>query len=68
MPNFGTKSALFGHFWARTLKILLSYFKSASSMLSNCNFCEKTKVPKFGTKNVLFGYFWARNLKKYCHI
>ena len=44
MPKFGgkkrliwaflTKNVLFGYFWSRILKILLSYLKSASSSLS----------------------------------
>ena len=70
MPNwvFLTRNALFGYFWARILKILLAYLKSAHSNLSNCKICEKTIIRKFGTKNVLFWYFWAGILKKYCHI
>ena len=47
---------------------IFSYLKSAPSNLSNCKFCEGTKMPKFGTKNTLFRYFWARILKSYCHI
>ena len=31
MSKFGTKNALFGYFWARISKILLSYLKSAPS-------------------------------------
>ena len=34
MPKFGTKSALFGYFWAGIWKKLLSYLKSAPSNLS----------------------------------
>ena len=64
MPKFGSKNALFGYFWARILKKLLSDLKSAPLNLSKCKICEKIKMPKFGSKNALFGYFWARTLKK----
>ena len=33
----------FGYFWARTLKILLSYLKSAPENLSNCKILGKNK-------------------------
>ena len=67
MAKFGTKSILFWYFWARVLKKLLSYLKSAPSNLSNCKILRK-KMPKFGAKNALPGYFWARILENYCHI
>ena len=34
MPKFGIKNALFGYFWARIFKKILSYLKSAPSNLS----------------------------------
>ena len=70
---FLTRNALFNYFWARILKMLLSYLKSAhiwnqhSQIWPTAKFCEKIKTPNFGTKNALFGYFWARILKNYCH-
>ena len=36
MLKFATRNALFGYFWVRILKKLLSYLKSAPSNLSNC--------------------------------
>ena len=51
MLKFGTKNALFGYFWARILKKLLPYLKSAPSNLSSCKISRKKKMPKFGTKN-----------------
>ena len=69
MPKFGTKNALFGYFWARTLK--KNYCKIWHQHLQICLFAksyEKTKVPKFGTKNAWFMYFWAGIWKQYCHI
>ena len=63
MANFGTKKVLFGNFWFRIFKKLLSYLKSALSTLSICKILQK-----FGTKNALFGCFGARLLKRHCHI
>ena len=40
---FLTKNALFGYFWARTLKMLLSYLKLAPSDLSICKISRKNK-------------------------
>ena len=61
MLNFGAESALVSYFWARILKKLLSYLKSAPLKLFNCKILQKNqKIPKFGTKNALFGYFLAR--------
>ena len=75
MPKFGTKiwvfltkHALFGYFWPRILKIILSYLKSGPSNLSNYKILRKKITPKSETKNALFGYFWARILKNYCHV
>ena len=36
MLKFATRNDLFGYFWGRILKKLLSYLKSAPSNLSNC--------------------------------
>ena len=63
-----TKIALFGYFWGRIFKNLFSYLKSALSNLSNCKFCEETKISKFATKKALFGYFWEQILESYCGI
>ena len=41
MTEFGTKNALFGYFWVRNLKKLLSYLKSAPSNFSNCKIVGK---------------------------
>ena len=56
MPKFGTKSALFGYFWARIRKKLLSYLKSAPSNLSNCKILQK--CPNLGLKRSYLGTFW----------
>ena len=53
---FLTKNVLFGYFWDKILKQLLSYLKSATPN-------KKTKTTKFETINALIGYFWARTLK-----
>ena len=68
MPKFGIKTALYEYFWARILKRLLSYLKSAPSNVSICKISRKKKIPKFRTKMELFMYFWAGTLKEYCHI
>ena len=41
MPKYGTKNTLFGYFWGRILKRLLSFSKSAPSNASNCKILEK---------------------------
>ena len=66
MPKFGTKkcriwafltkNALFRYFWARVLKILLSYLKSASSNLSICKISWK-KYLNLGQKMPDLGIF-----------
>ena len=43
MPKCGTQNASVGYFWARILKILLSYLKSAPSNFSNCKISRKNK-------------------------
>ena len=70
MPYLGIfyQNGLFGYFWARILKTVSSYLKSAPSNFANCKFCEKTKIPKFGTKNALFENFRTGIWKQYCHI
>ena len=60
MPKFGTKNAFFGYFWARILKKLLYYRKSAPLNCLIAKFPGKAKIPTFGTKNALFGYFWTK--------
>ena len=68
MPKSGTKNALYEYFWARILKKLLSYLKSAPTNVSICKISRKMKIPKFRTKMEWFMYFWAGTLKEYCHI
>ena len=70
MSKFGTKNALFGHFWASIFKNLVKFEISTFQFVYLQNFARKTKMPKFETKNALFllGYFWARILKNYCDI
>ena len=41
IPKFGTKNAFYGYFWARIVKQLLSYLKSASPNLSICKILWK---------------------------
>ena len=41
MTKFGTKSALFGYFWTRILKLLSSYLKSAPSNFANSKILRK---------------------------
>ena len=67
MAKAGTKSAVFGYFWARIFKKLLTYLKWVPSNLSICEILPI--MSKFGTKYAaLFGYFCVGILKKYCHI
>ena len=56
MLKFGTKSALFGYFWARIRKKLLPYLKSAPSNLSNCKILQKCL--NLGPKRPYLGPFW----------
>ena len=49
-----TKNTVFGYFWARIFKKIISYLKSTPS---NCKIFEEKKMPEFGKKNALFGYF-----------
>ena len=50
MPNFWTKNALFGCLWARILKKLLSYLKSAPTKCLFAKFHEKWKYLNLGQK------------------
>ena len=78
MSKFGTKSALFGYFLARTLKNYCYIWNQHLRISIIAKFCEETKMPKFGTKNALLSIFdqecliWVclgKNFfKKYCHI
>ena len=67
-PKFGTKNALFGYFWDRNFKIILSYLKWAPSDLTNSKISWNNENTKFGTKNALYEYFGARIFKNYCQI
>ena len=63
MPKCGTKNALLEYLWARILKKLLRYFKSAPSNLSNLSKTRvKTKTHKFEIKCVTW-VFLGQNLK-----
>ena len=68
MPKIGTKSALFGYFWARILKSYGHIWNQHPQICLFARFHGNTKMPKFGTKNSWFGYFWARIFENYCHI
>ena len=52
IPKFGTKNALYGYFWARIVKKLLSYLKSTPQVCLFAKFNEKTIIPKFGAEDV----------------
>ena len=52
MPKFGIKNALFGYFWAKTLKILASYLKFAPS-----NFSKKVEYLNLAPKTPDLGIF-----------
>ena len=54
MPKFGTKTGLFGYFWARILK---NYYHVLNQHPLNAKFCKETKMPKFGNKNAFLGIF-----------
>ena len=63
MPKCGTKNALLEYLWARILKKLLRYFKSAPSNLSNLSKTRvKKKTHKFEIKSVTW-VFLGQNLK-----
>ena len=68
MPKFGTKSALFGYFWAAFWNQYCHIWNQLPRISLIAKFREKPKMPKFGTKNALFGYFRAGIWKEYCHI
>ena len=44
MSKFGTKNALFGYFWAKVWKKLLSYLRSTRLNWSNCKISQKEKT------------------------
>ena len=64
MYIFGTKNALFGYFWVKILKKLLSYLISAPSNLSNCNTSRKNKNFYIWEQKCFIWIFLAWNLKK----
>ena len=57
MPKFGTKSALFGYFWAGILKNYCHIWNHHLRISVTVKLCEEIKIAKFGTQNNLFGYF-----------
>ena len=67
LSKFGTKNALFWHFWATVLKKLLSYLKSAPSNLWNCKILGKNrnclnlgwKMPYLGVFQLEFKKFFV---------
>ena len=64
IPKFGTKSVLFGYFWARILKSYCHTWNQHLQISVIVKLFEERKISKFGTKNALFGHFWARFLEK----
>ena len=50
MSKSGTKNALFGYFWARTLKNYCHIWNQHPRICITVKFCAKTKMPTFGTK------------------
>ena len=58
MPKFGTKSAIFGYFWARILKTYCHIWNQQPEICLFAKFHEK--MPKFGTPNTWFGYLWPK--------
>ena len=60
MPKFGNKTALFGYFWARSLKNYCHIWNQLLRICLFARFRKKTKMPKLRTKNALFGYFWQK--------
>ena len=57
IPKFGTKSALFGYFLARTLKNYCHNWNQHLRISVIVKFCEETKMLKFRNKNALLGIF-----------
>ena len=57
MAKIGTKSALFGYFWARILKTYCHIWNQHLAISVIAKFYEEKEMPRFGTKNALFGYF-----------
>ena len=68
ISKFGTKSALFGYFWAKILKDYCHILNQHPQICIFAKFREKIKMPKLGTKSALFRHFGARILENYCHI
>ena len=56
--KFGTKSAIFGYFWARILKTYCHIWNQQPQICLFAKFHEK--MPKFGTQNAWFGYLWPK--------
>ena len=57
MPKFGTKSALFGYFWAGIWKNYCHIWNQHLRISVIVKICEETKIAKFRTQNTSFGYF-----------
>ena len=60
MSKFGTKNALFGHFWVGILKEYCHILKSVPSNLSNCKISpKKQRCLNLGPEmpHFIFGYF-----------
>ena len=57
MSKSGTKNALFGYFWPRTLKNYCHIWNQHPRIFITAKFCAKTKMPTFGTKIPYLGVF-----------
>ena len=68
VPNFGSKIACSGSFWARTSKNYYHIWNQHPQISQLPKFGRKEKLLRFVTKNALFGYLFARISKQYYHI
>ena len=57
MPKFGTKSALFGYFWARILKNYCHIWNQHPRITVIAKFCKKTNCLNLRPKMPYFGIF-----------
>ena len=62
MPTFGTKNVLFAYFWL-TFEKILSYLKSAPSILSKRNILRKKQKCLNLQQKDLIWYFWPKMLQ-----
>ena len=57
MPKFETKYALFGYFWARSLKTIVVFEISTLIFIYLQNFVKKQKSLNLGPKVLYLGIF-----------